>query len=189
MNGASSSPHPGPRRAAQLRHCRPDLRVESLRGNVETRLRAIREGRVAATFLAAAGLDRLGIEAGVPLPLSIWLPAASQGVVGMTCRQADTGLMSLMARVNDADTFRALSAERAVLEGLGGSCHTPVAVHALAAEAIILRAELLSPAGRAQVCAEVSGQGDPHELGLELARILLDRASPSIRASLEKAGA
>lgn len=176
-----------PRRAAQLLNRRPDLRVESLRGNVETRLRAIREGRVAATFLAAAGLDRLGIEAGAPLPLTDWLPAASQGIVGMTCRPADTRVLSLLAQVNDAGAFRALTAERAVLEGLGGSCHTSVAVHALAAEAISLRAELLSPDGQEQVCGEVAGQGDPHELGLELARILLDQAPPAILASLEKA--
>lgn len=176
-----------PRRVAQLLHRRPDLAAVSLRGNVETRLRAIAEGRVAATFLAAAGLDRLGIDAGVALPLESWLPAAAQGIVGMTCRDNDDRAKALLAAVNHGSSLVALRAERAVLEGLGGSCHTAVAVHAVPGQVVDIRAELLSPDGRDCVTAKVSGSGDPRELGLQLAGRLLARATSSILASLEKA--
>ncbi|PZU45973.1 MAG: hydroxymethylbilane synthase [Sphingomonas sp.] len=176
-----------PRRIAQLLHRRSDLKAISLRGNVETRLRAIAEGRVAATFLAAAGLDRLEIDAGVPLPLDSWLPAAAQGIVGMTCRANDDRILTLLAAVNHGPSLAVLKAERAVLEGLGGSCHTAVAVHALYGREIRLRAELLSPDGRDSVSVDRSAAGDPRNLGLSVAEELLALATPSILSSLEKA--
>ncbi|WP_374385941.1 hydroxymethylbilane synthase [Sandaracinobacter sp.] len=178
-----------PRRAAQLLNRRPDLRVESLRGNVETRLRAIADGRVAATFLAAAGLDRLGISAGVALSLDEWLPAASQGIVGITCRDGDARIVPLLAAISDAAAFQALRAERAVLEGLGGSCHTAVAVHADSSPTGNLRAELLSPDGRDSIRGEADVTTDPHAAGLHLARTLMNRATPAILQSLEQAPA
>ncbi|TPE63698.1 hydroxymethylbilane synthase [Sandaracinobacter neustonicus] len=178
-----------PRRVAQLLHQRPDLQVVSLRGNVATRLQAIADGRVAATFLAAAGLDRLGIEAGAGLPLDEWLPAAAQGIVGMTCRAGDTDVAALLTMVNHAPSFAALRAERAVLEGLGGSCHTAVAAHAVPGDVMQLRADLFSPDGRDRIVASSSGSGDPRELGLALAAQLMARATPAILASLEQAAA
>lgn len=175
-----------PRRTAQLLNRRPDLRVEVLRGNVQTRLKAIAEGRVAATFLAAAGLDRLGISEGALLPMEDWLPAASQGIVGMTCRADDSRTLALLSAVNHAPSMAWLEAERAVLEGLGGSCHTSVAVHAAGGETLVLQAELLSPDGRDRVDAALSGPADgARALGLSLAQTLLAKATPAIRASLE----
>jgi len=175
-----------PRRTAQLLNRRPDLKVEVLRGNVQTRLKAIGEGWVAATFLAAAGLDRLGIAEGTLLPLEDWLPAASQGIVGMTCRADDARTSALLAAVNHAPSMAWLEAERAVLEGLGGSCHTSVAVHAAGGATLELKAELLSPDGRDRVDAAIRGPAsDARGLGLVLAERLLAQATPAIRASLE----
>ncbi len=177
-----------PRRTAQLLNRRPDLKVELLRGNVQTRLKAIAEGRAAATFLAAAGLDRLGIAEGTVLPIDSWLPAASQGIVGMTCRADDARTRGLLAAVNHATSLAWVMAERAVLEGLGGSCHTSVAVHASGTDLLTLTAELLSPDGRDRVDEQVSGPaGDPRALGLALAEALIARATPAILASLEPA--
>jgi hydroxymethylbilane synthase len=175
-----------PRRTAQLLNRRPDVRVEVLRGNVQTRLNAIAEGRVAATFLAAAGLDRLGIDAGTVLEIDDWLPAASQGIVGMTCRAGDERMLALLGAVNDPAAMACLRAERAVLEGLGGSCHTSVAVHAFPGEEMRLVAELLSPDGAERVDRELRGRGAPRELGLELASWLMADATPAIRASLQQ---
>jgi hydroxymethylbilane synthase len=177
-----------PRRTAQLLNRRPDLKVEVLRGNVQTRLKAIAEGRAAATFLAAAGLDRLGIVEGSVLPIDAWLPAASQGIVGMTCRADDQRTRGLLSPVNHATSFAWLMAERAVLEGLGGSCHTSVAVHASGTDRLTLMAELLSPDGRDRVDEQLTGPAnDPRALGLALADSLMARATPAILASLEPA--
>lgn len=176
-----------PRRSAQLLHRRPDLQTVTLRGNVGTRLRHIAEGRVAASFLAAAGLDRLQVEAGVPLEIADWLPAAAQGIIGITCRLADKTTLELLGRINHAPSMHCLLAERAVLEGLGGSCHTSVAVHATAQTDICrIEAELLSPDGRDCVKRSIEGNGDPRELGLALAQQLMERATPAILASLEQ---
>lgn len=177
-----------PRRAAQLLHRRADLSIGVLRGNVQTRLAAIAEGRVAATFLAAAGLDRLGISEGHLLPLEDWLPAAAQGIVGITCRADDPDMLSRLRAIDHAPSMTVLLAERAVLEGLGGSCHTSVAVHAsLAGGDLQLRAELLSPDGRDCVTGAIQGGGDPRDLGLALARQLIAEATPAILASLDGA--
>ncbi len=179
-----------PRRQAQLRNRRPDLAVVLLRGNVETRLRHVSEGRVAATFLAAAGLDRLTIEAGHTLPIDDWLPAASQGVVGITCRADDVATLALLRAIDDAETMTCLKAERAVLEALGGSCHTSVAAHASLSGSLTLRAELLSPDGRDSISAtRTSTDGDPAALGQAVAAELLAAATPAIRRSLEPAAA
>lgn len=179
-----------PRRAAQLLNRRPDVRIISLRGNVDTRLRQIAEGKAAATFLAAAGLDRLGKMVGTPLEMRDWLPASAQGIIGMTCRADDEPMRDLLRAISHGPSLACLQAERAVLEGLGGSCHTAVAVHAVTQPGgLLLKAELLSPDGRDRVDAELSGDGDPSELGLQLATRLLAEATPAILASLEAARA
>jgi hydroxymethylbilane synthase len=183
-----------PRRAAQLRARRPDLGVVPLRGNVETRLRRLSEGQVAATFLAAAGLDRLGIEAGSPLPLEAWLPAASQGAIGVTCRTGDAGLRDRLALLDHRPTRLAVTAERALLAALGGSCRTAVGAHArLGEEGLRLDVELLSPdgaerligSGRAPLPAGAGALPAAAALGRSVAADLLARAGPAIRASLE----
>ncbi|MDE2007295.1 MAG: hydroxymethylbilane synthase [Rhodospirillales bacterium] len=120
------------RRQAQLLHARPDLRVVMLRGNVGTRLDKIAAGEADATLLALAGLRRLGLtaKAGIVLAPETMLPAAGQGIVGITLREADTELAALLAALGDPAAAAAATAERAVLAALDGSCRTPVGAYA-----------------------------------------------------------
>jgi hydroxymethylbilane synthase len=156
-----------PRRTAQLLHRRPDLRCAIIRGNVQTRLSRIEAGEFDATLLAAAGLDRLGLEIGVPLDL---LPAPAQGAIGVEILSERQDLAELLAAIDHGPTHIAVSMERGFLAALGGNCHSAVAA---LAENRVLRAEILSADGR-----EVhAGEGD----WVELAQRLLDRASPGLR--------
>lgn len=174
-----------PRRAAQLRHRRPDVEIVTLRGNVGTRLARIAAGDVAATFLASAGLDRLGLSEGVALPVADWLPAVAQGAVGITCRADDPATVALLSAIDDAPTRRQVEAERALLEALGGSCHTAIAAYACPdGEALRLEAELYSPDGAECVRARAQATGDPCALARSVAADLLAQASAAIRRSL-----
>ena len=116
------------RRQAQLLHARPDLRVVLLRGNVQTRLARLRAGDMAATVLALAGLRRLGLTeaASVVLEPHTMLPAACQGIVGITARADDAPLLASLAALSDPAAALAATAERALLGALDGSCHTPI---------------------------------------------------------------
>ena len=105
-----------PRRAAQLKALRPDLRTTLLRGNVATRLARVEAGEIDATLLAAAGLNRLGqSETGATIPVETMLPAVSQGAVGIECRADDARAQALLAAIDDAATTRCVRAERALL--------------------------------------------------------------------------
>jgi hydroxymethylbilane synthase len=120
------------RRQAQLLHARPDLRTTSIRGNVQTRLRKLREGECQASLLALAGLNRLGItvpNAAVLAP-EIMLPAAAQGIIGITVRAGDTALRNRLANIEDTASRAVATAERALLAALDGSCRTPIGAHA-----------------------------------------------------------
>ena len=121
-----------PRRQAQLRHARPDLRLELLRGNVDTRLRRLEEGALDAILLACAGLERLGLGARItqPLDLELSLPAVGQGVIGIECREDDAASRAALAALHHEESFVRLVAERAFAQALGGSCHSPIAAHA-----------------------------------------------------------
>jgi hydroxymethylbilane synthase len=120
------------RRQAQLLHARPDLRVGLFRGNVQTRLAKVRRGEVCASLLAVAGLRRLGLaaEADVVLDPDVMVPAACQGIVGITVRADDTGLRDLLAAIEDPTARAVSAAERALLAELDGSCRTPIGGHA-----------------------------------------------------------
>ena len=120
------------RRQGQLLHARPDLRVEMLRGNVQTRLSRVRGGEVAASLLALAGLRRLGLEgeAAVVLDPEVMVPAAGQGIVAVTARAEDAELRALLAAIEDPEALAVATAERALLAALDGSCRTPVGGHA-----------------------------------------------------------
>jgi hydroxymethylbilane synthase len=171
-----------PRRAAQLRHRRPDLAVAPLRGNVDTRLARVAEGAVAATFLAAAGLDRLGRPVGQRLDPEDWLPAASQGAIAIVARADDAAVIDRLRPLDHAPTRAAVLAERAFLEAVGGTCHSAIAAHAtiLAGGAIRLRAELYAPDGSRKVAdAEQGAAGEaPAAVAERLARRLLRAAGP-----------
>ena len=118
-----------PRRQAQVLRARPDLRVVGFRGNVETRLRKLEEGVADATFLACAGLNRLGLSQHITaaMPTDVMLPAVAQGAIGIEIRADDDATARLLAPLNDAATALCVAAERAYLAQLEGSCRTPIA--------------------------------------------------------------
>lgn len=120
------------RRAAQLLHRRPDLTITLIRGNVQTRLNKLRSGAMDATMLALAGLRRLGLahEAAAILDPEMMVPAAGQGIVGITVRSEDTELHDLLSGIEDPDAAAVSRAERAMLAALDGSCRTPIGGHA-----------------------------------------------------------
>ncbi len=122
------------RRQAQLLHRRPDLRIVSVRGNVDTRLRkAMADDGPDAMVLAAAGLKRLGLQDVITeeLPVDVMVPAAGQGALAVEVRASDTRLRRLVRRIDDPLTHRAVLAERAVLATLGGGCMLPMGAHAI----------------------------------------------------------
>ncbi|WP_188407743.1 hydroxymethylbilane synthase [Agaricicola taiwanensis] len=137
------------RRQALVRRLRPDLKVVPFRGNVETRLRKLREGEVAATFLAMAGLIRLGLDHHArPLETDDFLPAIGQGAIGLEIRSGDTRVQDLLAPILDADTGIRLAAERAFLEVLDGSCRTPIAGLAVIEDGLLsFKGRVLTPDG------------------------------------------
>ena len=120
------------RRGAQLLHARPDLRITLLRGNVQSRLAKLQDGQCDASLLALAGLRRLGLEAEatVVLDLAVMVPAAGQGIVGITAREDDEELIELLSAIEDREARLAADAERGMLAVLDGSCRTPIGAHA-----------------------------------------------------------
>ena len=137
------------RRQAQLLHARPDLTVVPLRGNVDTRLGRLRDGEIYATFLARAGLNRLGRDEAkrTPLAMDEMLPAAAQAAVGVAVRADDAEARTWLAPLNHAATELAIVAERAFLRKLDGSCRTPIAAH-LNNESMDFTGEVLTPDGQ-----------------------------------------
>jgi hydroxymethylbilane synthase len=120
------------RRQAQLLHARPDLRITTIRGNVQSRLAKVREGHCEASLLALAGLKRLGMEAeaSVILDPDVMVPSAAQGIVAVTVHEDDVELRELLAAIEDPQARAVATAERAMLAVLDGSCHTPIGGHA-----------------------------------------------------------
>ncbi len=173
-----------PRRAAQLRALRPDLRITLLRGNVATRLSRVEAGEIDATLLAAAGLDRLGLaEVGATIPIEMMLPAVAQGAVGIECRADDSRARSLLATISDQATARCVRAERALLLALGGTCHSPIAaLGRLEGDAVRLRAEILSEDGSEKISGEALLEAEDLSPAAELGARLLQQASPALRA-------
>jgi len=171
-----------PRRSAQMLRLRPDLRIVLFRGNVDTRLAKLEAGEADATLLAAAGLDRLGRDGvGHAVPVETMLPAPSQGAVGIEARRDDERMRELLAAIDHADTHCCVRAERALLARLGADCRSPVAALATVQNGDMrLRAQILSLDG-AEAEEGEAVIGDPSEAA-DLAAVLLDRASPSLRA-------
>lgn len=172
-----------PRRASQLLNLRPDCRVVMFRGNVATRLAKLEAGEADVTFLAAAGLERLGqSEVGSPLAVDEWIPAAAQGVIAIECRADDEATKAALAAIDDHGTRCELEAERALLAQLGGTCHSPVAVLCQpGGEGLAMRAALFSPDGSERVEGEVVFDPLDHAPVRALAADLLARATPGIR--------
>lgn len=172
-----------PRRAAQLLHLRPDCSVVSFRGNVATRLGRLEAGEADATLLAAAGLNRLGqSHVGTPLALDQWLPAPAQGAIGIECNADDDATRALIAAIDDAPSRAQVMAERALLAGLGGTCHSPIAVLCGFEDGqLAMRAAIFSPDGVERVEHEMRFAAGDEDAPLALAAELLARAGPAIR--------
>jgi hydroxymethylbilane synthase len=168
------------RRKALLLHQRPDLKVEPLRGNVDTRLGKVSAGEVDATFLALAGLIRLGRDdvGATPVAPEEMLPAVCQGIVGVERRADDDRIAALLAPLNDAETARRAAAERHLLAGLDGSCRTPIAALAeITDDEVYLRAAIVRPDGSELIEAERRGTVDDAALlGDDAAEELRGRA-------------
>jgi hydroxymethylbilane synthase len=170
------------RRRAQLALRRPDLRLVEFRGNVQTRMRKLDEGVAEATFLAMAGLTRLGMVevARSAIAPEEMLPAVAQGAIGVERRLADARVAAMLAAVHDRETGLRLAAERSFLATLDGSCETPIAgLAVLDGDDLWLRGEILRPDGSASVAGERRGPvGSGAEIGRALAEELLGRAGP-----------
>ncbi len=179
------------RRQAFLHHARPDLRIDSLRGNVQTRLRRLDEGRFDAIVLACAGLKRLRLDARIRAPLSPeqCLPAVGQGALGIEVRADDAAVLDRVMPLDHGATHTRLTAERAFNARLGGSCSTPLAAFAeLEAGRLRVRGMVGMPDGSRVVGDEISGAAnDAAALGTELAERLLARGADEILASIDTA--
>lgn len=170
------------RRGAQLLNRRPDLSVVSFRGNVQTRLKKLAEGQVDATLLAMAGLNRLGLSAHATKALEPeeMLPAVAQGAVGITCRADDEQAHRYLDPISCRTTFIRVTAERAFLAHLDGSCRTPIAGLAeIAGDEMSFRGLIVSPDGK--VIHRVAGHGnisDAFAIGDSAAQDIRGRAGP-----------
>ncbi|WP_374647285.1 hydroxymethylbilane synthase [Tabrizicola sp.] len=174
------------RRRAQLALRRPDLKLVEFRGNVQTRMRKLEERVADATFLAMAGLTRLGMLDVVRSAIEPeeMLPAVAQGAIGIERRVADARVAEMLAAIHDRDTGLRLAAERSFLLRLDGSCETPIAgLAVLEGDQLWLRGELLRPDGTASVAGERRGPvAEGAAIGRALAEELLDRAGPDFFA-------
>jgi hydroxymethylbilane synthase len=176
------------RRQAQVLRQRPDLQVIPFRGNVETRLRKLKEGAADATLLACAGLNRLNLSQHIKQPMSpeVMLPAVAQGAICIEVRSDDDKTARLIAPLNDAETAICVATERAFLAKLDGSCRTPIAGLAeLSGNTLRFRGEILTPDGTQSHATERSGAPETAlRLGEDVAAELLDRAGPDFFRAL-----
>ncbi|MDK3075096.1 hydroxymethylbilane synthase [Sedimentitalea sp. JM2-8] len=168
------------RRRAQLLNRRPDLRVVEFRGNVQTRLRKLEDGVAECTFLAMAGLNRLGRSdvPATPIAETDMLPAVAQGAIGIERRSGDMRAADMLAAIHDAQTGARLSAERALLAALDGSCETPIAgLAVLDGNVLRLRGEVLRPDGSESIADDRTCPiADGADLGRAMAAHLLAEA-------------
>jgi hydroxymethylbilane synthase len=170
------------RRSAQLLALRPDLRIESLRGNVDTRLRKARQEQYDAIILAGAGVMRLGLAAVVSqwLPLSIMLPAPGQGALAVQCRAEDGESLAHLSALEDTPTRLATLAERAFLAHLGGGCSLPIAAYATVIGRQIELQGLVASLDGQRVIKCVERGVDPDQLGRTCARLALEAGAAAM---------
>ena len=175
------------RRASQLLAARPDLQVAPIRGNVDTRLAKLENGEYDAIVLAQAGLDRLQLQLGAHgmLPLTLSLPAAGQGALGIEC-VADSPAEQLVSVLNDPAVSRCVAAERGVSAGLGADCSAPLAAHAVVlpdSGSLSLSARLGVPDGSRLLSAQVSGD-DPLQLAQQAVQDLMAQGAQDVLQQL-----
>ena len=175
------------RRAAQLKMLRPDLHIEPLRGNVSTRLAKLAGGEYDAIVLAAAGLERLGLEDQISqlfTPVEM-LPAVAQGVIGIECMAGNVDLRSALARLNNQTASRTTLAERTVAKLLQANCESPVAVHAVAiGSTLTITALVAMPDGSQFIRDKLSGPSeDAEKLAVQLAHQMIESGAKEILAA------
>jgi len=172
------------RRSCQLLNIRPDLKIEQLRGNLDTRLRKLDEGHFDAIILAAAGVKRLGWAERITemLEPDISLPAIGQGAIGIECRVDDEFINKLISPLNHPETSVCVRAERACLKKLEGGCQVPIAAHAKLAEGKLVMDGLVgSVSGDKIIKSHIEGNPkDAESLGLKLAEDLLSKGAKEI---------
>lgn len=177
------------RRKAQLLHRYPGTHIVPLRGNVQTRLQKITDGVAEATFLACAGLNRLGLQnlARAPIAVEDMLPAVAQGAIGIECRTDDDRIRGLLAALDHTATSQCVEAERAFLRVLDGSCRTPIAgLATLEGDRMFLRGEVLSLDGSVRHYREIRGAGaDREQLGETLGAELHRLAGPALLENMK----
>lgn len=178
------------RRQAQLKRLRPDLDLQPVRGNVNTRLAKLDSGEFDALVLAVAGLERLGFgdRIAATLPVTDSLPAAGQGALGIECLSTDARVLERVAVLNEGPVAECVIAERTVTEVLGASCSTPLGAFAerQADGALWLRARLADPSSDRLLVAEATG-ADPRTVGRSVADALIEQGARELLASFEAA--
>ena len=176
------------RRRAQLLALRPDLIIDDLRGNLDTRLAAVAAGRYDAAILAYSGMKRLGRaeEASEIMDVETWLPAVGQGALGIVTREDDLDTRSRLTALDDSHTHAATTAERALLRELEGGCQIPIgALARVTGDGLLLRALVASIDGTRVVHGERSGERlNAEQVGIALAHELLDKGAGDILAEL-----
>jgi len=179
-----------PRRQAQVRWLRPDLKLVPVRGNLTTRLRKLEDGDYAALVLAAAGIHRLGLRDRISAYFSFdqICPAVGQGALALEIRQGDADLAHAVAPLDDPPTHVAVRAERAMLQRLGGGCQVPIAAHASIEDAQLhLRGVVADTDGSRLIRAAATGpQGEPANLGAAVAEVLMAKGAGEILVPLSK---
>ncbi|WP_019638270.1 hydroxymethylbilane synthase [Paenibacillus fonticola] len=190
------------RRSSQLKKYRPDLKLEWIRGNIDSRLRKLESEGFDAIILAAAGLHRMGWEERITslLPVEICLPAVGQGALGIECREDDAEVRHLLSLYNDPDTALTVAAERQFLRVLNGGCQVPIGAYATLephgeheeqagldtpAPRIVLTGLVGTPDGRLVLKESLTGE-DPLQLGQELADKLISRGADEILAEVRE---
>ncbi|MER2520753.1 MAG: hydroxymethylbilane synthase [Bdellovibrionales bacterium] len=178
------------RRQAQILALRPDLKIVPLRGNIETRLRKLEEGKIDATMLAAASLVRLGMKekATAIFETDAMTPAAGQGALGIEIKSGANDIRALVSSVNAPETFTCVEAERAFLRKLDGSCHTPIGAFAWYSAPDMIRLEGLAakPDGSYVLKLEAEGPAkEAEQLGASLGETFRSKLTPSFWRSCE----
>lgn len=175
------------RRQAQLRHVRPDLKIEGIRGNVDTRLRKLDDSQFDAIVLAEAGLNRLGLAARITqvLPIDVMLPAVGQGALAIECRVDDALVAAALRAIDDADTRAAVLAERSLLAHLRGGCLAPIGALGQSLNGVLrLVAVVLSADGKQRlVASEAASPEDAISLGRRVAENLLAQGAAELIAA------
>jgi len=177
------------RRMAQLFGCRPDLKVETIRGNIDTRLNRVSSGEFDGVMLAAAAMIRMGLEKRITeyLALEHFVPAVGQGALGLEIRSGDEQAKELVLPINHRPTWCSVVAERAFLEALGGGCRAPIAALGIVnGDSIRLEGMVSDSMGQTILRgSEEGGISDPEQLGVRLARKMLERGGSQIIAGVK----